>query len=189
MNKKFILASQSPRRRSLLKKLNIEFSVVSPDYDEKIDNDDFSEKKIEYIAEHKALSILDKIDDCILISADTVVVLNNKILGKPKDENDAFTMLKKLSGNTHKVVTSVFIADKYSKKSYTSSTTSYVTFNALTDMQIQNYVKTCNPLDKAGAYGIQELDDTFINKVEGSFDNIVGLPTETLADMLSELGQ
>ena len=182
--KKIILASQSPRRRELLKKLNINFSAVSPNYDEKIDTDEFSEQLIENIARKKALSILDSVSHCIVISADTVVVCENKILGKPKNEDDAVHMLQFLSGKTHKVVTSINIIDSETKKSITRSVTSYVKFNHLDISTIKNYIKTCKPLDKAGSYGIQELDETFINNVDGSFDNIVGLPTETVKEML-----
>lgn len=184
--KKIILASQSPRRRELLKKLDINFSAVSPNYDEKIDTDEFSEQLIENIAQQKALSILNFVSPGIVISADTVVVCENKILGKPKNEADAVHMLQFLSGKTHKVVTSVNIIDSETKKSITRSVTSYVTFNRLDTSTIKNYIKTCNPLDKAGSYGIQELDKTFIKNVEGSFDNIVGLPTETVKEMLAE---
>lgn len=184
--KKIILASQSPRRRELLKKLNINFSAVSPNYDEKIDTDIFNENLIENIAEQKALSILNVVSPCIIISADTVVVCDNKILGKPKDIEQAMKMLTLLSGKTHKVVTSVNIIDSVSKKSLTRTETSYVTFNQLDNERIKHYVETCKPLDKAGSYGIQELDDTFIKEVKGSFDNIVGLPTETVKEMLLE---
>ena len=187
--KKIILASQSPRRKELLKKLHIDFSAVSPNYDEKINTDEFSEKLIENIAMQKALSILDFVSQCIVISADTVVVCENKILGKPKNETQAVKMLEFLSGKTHKVVTSVFIIDSETKKSDIRSVTSYVTFNKLDKATIENYVKTCKPLDKAGSYGIQELDDTFIKKVEGSFDNIVGLPTETVKEMIDNIIQ
>lgn len=185
--KKIILASQSPRRRKLLKELNIDFTVVSPDFDEKIDTDEFSEKLIENLAFQKALSVSEKVDSTALIlSADTVVVLDNKILQKPKDENDAFQMLKSLSNKTHKVVTSVSLLDVESRRSMTRSTISYVTFNEISDEQIKHYIMTCNPLDKAGAYGIQELDEHFVRDVVGSFSNIVGLPTETVVQMLLE---
>lgn len=186
--KRIILASQSPRRRELLKKLNINFSAVSPNYDEKIDTDIFNEKLIENIAEQKALSILNSVSHCIVISADTVVVCDNKILGKPKSKENAVEMLKLLSGKTHRVVTSVNIIDSSSKKSITRTETSFVTFNELDEKTIRNYVNTCNPLDKAGSYGIQELDETFIKDVKGSFDNIVGLPTEAVKEMLLEFG-
>lgn len=184
--KKIILASKSPRRKELLKKLHINFSAVSPNYDEKIDTDIFDERLIENIAEQKALSILGSVSQCIVISADTVVVCDNKIMGKPQNTANAIEMLKLLSGKTHKVVTSVNIIDSITKKSLTRTETSYVTFNELDEKTIKNYVETCTPLDKAGSYGIQELDETFIKNVEGSFDNIVGLPIQTVQEMLTD---
>lgn len=188
--KKIILASQSPRRHQLLKELNIDFDSVSPDFDEKIETDEFSEKIIETIAYNKALSVLKMVEaDAIILSADTVVVCEGKILGKPKDKNDAFEMLKSLSNKAHKVVTSVSLLDAVTKRVLIRSTTSFVTFNALSDEDIKNYILTCNPLDKAGSYGIQELDSHFVRDVQGSFSNIVGLPTETVLQMLMEFGQ
>ena len=175
--KKIILASQSPRRKQLLKKLRIDFSAVSPKYDEKIDTDIFSTELIENIAKQKALSVLNSVSQCIVISADTVVVCENKILGKPKDKTQAIKMLEFLSGKTHRVVTAVNIID---------SDTSYVTFNTLSRRMIEDYIEKCNPLDKAGSYGIQELDNKFVKEINGSFDNIVGLPSETVAIMLKE---
>lgn len=187
--KKIILASQSPRRRQLLKELNIEFDIISPDYDEKLDTDEFSEEIIESIAKNKALSIAEKAadlyPDSLILSADTVVVLENKILGKPKDEDEAFHMLKSLSNKTHKVVTSVSLFDVITKKNITRSTTSLVTFNELDDEDIKKYIYNAKPLDKAGSYGIQELDSHFVRDVVGSFSNIVGLPTETVLQMLN----
>lgn len=183
--KKIILASQSPRRRELLKEVCLDFDSLCPDYDEKIDTDLFSEEIIENIALNKALSLEKAVPaNSLILSADTVVVSDGKILGKPKDKEDAFKMLKELSGKTHKVVTSVSIFDVETKTHTTRSTTSYVTFNNLTDEKISNYIEAKNPLDKAGSYGIQELDESFIVNVEGSFSNIVGLPLETVSQML-----
>lgn len=184
--KKIILASQSPRRKQLLKKLRIDFSAVSPKYDEKIDTDIFSTELIENIAKQKALSVLNSVSQCIVISADTVVVCENKILGKPKDKTQAIKMLEFLSGKTHRVVTAVNIIDSDTKKALTVSVTSYVTFNTLSRRMIEDYIEKCNPLDKAGSYGIQELDNRFVKEINGSFDNIVGLPSETVAIMLKE---
>ena len=183
--KKIILASQSPRRRELLKKVCPDFDSLCPCYDEKIDTDSFSEEIIETIAFNKALSLKKTVPgDSLVLSADTVVVLEGKILGKPKDEDDAVKMLEKLSGKTHKVVTSVSLFDVKTGKHMTRSTTSFVTFNDLSAEQIKNYVKPQKPLDKAGSYGIQELDESFVKQVEGSFSNIVGLPLETVSEML-----
>lgn len=173
----------------MLKELNIEFDIISPDYDEKLDTDEFSEEIIESIAKNKALSIAEKAadlyPDSLILSADTVVVLENKILGKPKDEDEAFHMLKSLSNKTHKVVTSVSLFDVITKKNITRSTTSLVTFNELDDEDIKKYIYNAKPLDKAGSYGIQELDSHFVRDVVGSFSNIVGLPTETVLQMLN----
>lgn len=186
-HKKIILASQSPRRRELLKQLNLDFTVISPDFDEKISTNCFSEEIIENLAFQKALSVSEKVDSSSLIlSADTVVVLDGKILGKPKDENDAFLMLKSLSNKTHKVVTSVSLFDVQTGKSLTRSTASLVTFNELSDDDIKGYIMAFRPLDKAGSYGIQELDNHFVRDIEGSFSNIVGLPLETVSGMLIE---
>ena len=183
--KKIILASQSPRRRELLKEICHGVDSLSPDYDEKIDTDVFSEKIIENIALNKALSLAKSVpEDSLILSADTVVVLDGKILGKPEDKDDALRMLKDLSGKTHRVVTSVSIFDVKTQKHTTRSTTSFVTFSDLTEEQIKNYIETKNPLDKAGSYGIQELEEGFVTEVKGSFTNIVGLPLETVKEML-----
>lgn len=187
MKKKIILASQSPRRHQLLNDLNIDFTAISPDFDEKLDSDVFSEKVIETLAYQKALSIIDKADpQSLILSADTVVVLDNKILGKPIDSQNAFDILRSLSNKTHKVVTSVSILDVQTKKSLIRSTTSFVTFNEWSDEDIKDYVESKKPLDKAGAYGIQELDERFIRDVQGSLSNIIGLPVETVLQMLKE---
>ena len=141
--KKIILASQSPRRRELLKKVCPDFDSLCPDYDEKIDTDCFSEEIIENIAFNKALSLKKSVpDDSLVLSADTVVVLNGKILGKPKNKEHACKMLEELSGKTHKVVTSVSVFDTKSEKHQTRSTTSFVTFNKLQNALRLRYCKT-----------------------------------------------
>lgn len=180
---KIILASTSPRRSELLNKMGVEFEVIAPDFDENIDGKSFSYELIENIALNKARSVLLKIKTktpLLIIAADTVVVLDDEILTKPKDENDAFSILKKLSGKKHFVVTSVAMVDCASLKEKTFSETSFVTFVPLSDEQISKYIKDKKPFDKAGAYGIQELPDYFNVKIEGCFDNVVGLPTSVL---------
>lgn len=186
-NRRVILASQSPRRRELLKQLNIDFEIISPEFDEKTDTNEFSSEIIENLAFQKALSVSKKFaPDSLILSADTVVVLDNKILGKPKNENEAFQMLKSLSNKTHKVVTAVSLFDVKTQKSLTRSTESFVTFNELSDDDIKGYIAIHHPLDKAGSYGIQELDKHFVRDIIGSFSNIVGLPLETVTQMLVE---
>lgn len=185
--KNFILASGSPRRAQLLSDLNLDFECILPDEEKNISKIHFSYELIEDIAQTKVLSVYKKVknDDVIIIGADTVVVLEDKILTKPKDKQDAINILKLLSGNTHFVVTSHCI--KKGEKELVESVTSYVTFNNLSDEDIKNYVEIKQPLDKAGAYGIQELPENFVKKVDGDFNNIIGLSTDTILKMLKTL--
>ena len=196
-NKKIILASQSPRRHSLIKKLNIDFDVVSPNFDEKLDTDNYSDESIQSLSLKKAMSVLDLnqqgtdfllCKNCLIVSADTVVVLDNKIYGKPKNEENAKQMLKRLSGKTHFVATAVSVVDADTKKSVTRLEKTYVTFQNLSDELIASYVKNNKPLDKAGAYGIQEMGSEFIKDVHGDLENVIGLPTKTLKEILEEFG-
>lgn len=187
MEKKIILASTSPRRKDILKKMGLEFKIVPSSYEEILENDDFEYEKIEVLAYHKALAVAKLIKNpALVIGADTVVVLENRILGKPKDEKDAKMMLKSLSGKIHFVVTSLCLIDTETKKEKISSVTSYVEFDNLSEIIINNYVETFKPLDKAGAYGIQELPEGFIKKIEGSRENIIGLCSNELAKMLKD---
>lgn len=188
MKKKIILGSQSPRRHSLIKNLNVDFEIIVPDFDEKLDSDNFSDDIIKSLSFQKAQSILNKktqtIVNSLVISADTVVILENKILGKPKDEAEAIEMLKSLSGKTHYVATAVTVLDSDTKKSLTEIIKTYVTFQDLPGELIQDYVKTFKPFDKAGSYGIQEMGEEFIKSVDGDLENVIGLPTNTLKQML-----
>ena len=186
--KKIILASTSPRRLALLKGMGIEFEVTAPSYNENILGKKFSYKLIEDTAEKKGLSVCENLPDAgIIISADTVVILGDEVLGKPKDYNDAYRMLSELNGKTHKVVTGVCIIDVEKKEKIIKSQTSEVTFNNIPDEEIKNYINTKKPYDKAGAYGIQELPDGFIKGIKGEYNNIVGLPTKMLKEMLNEI--
>lgn len=184
--KKIILASKSPRRKILLQSIFNNFIVMEPISDEYLENNMFSYEKIENIAESKALSVLSRETSvsALVISADTVVVYNNCILGKPKDRADAFLMLKTLSGKTHIVVSSVCIIDKETGNKQIASDTTEVEFEELSDNAINNYLDVFKPFDKAGSYGIQELPKGFLKGYKGSFDNVIGLPTELLNEML-----
>lgn len=190
--RKIILASQSPRRHSLIKKLNVDFDVVKPSFEEKLESDNYTDDAIESLSLKKAMSVLndykgtDICADCLIVSADTMVILDNKIYGKPKNEECAKKMLKELSGKKHFVVTAVSIVDAKTKKHVTRLTKTYVTFQNLTDEIINTYVQNKKPLDKAGAYGIQELSNDFIKSVDGDLENVIGLPTQTLRSMLEE---
>lgn len=186
--KKIILASTSPRRQELLEGIGLIFETMSPDFDENIIGLTFSYAAIEEIALNKARSVFNNTEEpALIISADTVVVVDNDVLGKPSDSKAAFAMLKRLNNNTHKVVTSIALMDTETKMEKIESTTSFVTFNNLSDETLISYIDNFSPLDKAGAYGIQELPDGFIQKVEGEYDNIVGLPTKTLIKMMTSV--
>lgn len=192
--KRIILASQSPRRHELIKKLNVKFEVVNPTFDEKLDSDNYSDNTILSLSLNKALSVFELkksstdnfFNNCLIISADTVVVNENKIYGKPKDKTAAKEMLRSLSGKTHFVVTAISVVDSDTKKSVSKLTKTYVTFQNLSDELIQKYVEEKNPLDKAGAYGIQEMGKEFIKEVNGDMENVIGLPTNTLKEILEE---
>ena len=186
--KKIILASTSPRRQKILKEIGLEFEIKSPNFEENILGKAFSSELIENIALNKGLSVLPVYDkNSIIISADTVVVYNNLVLGKPKDYNDAFRMLQMLSGKTHNVVTSVCIINNEANKKIVKSETSEVTFNMLSKNMIENYIIKFKPYDKAGAYGIQELNKNYVKEIKGEYDNIVGLPSKLVKQMLKDI--
>lgn len=176
MIKKIVLASSSPRRKDILNKIGLEFDIIPSSFEEILDNLDFSYEKIEDLAYNKAKEVLPNVDySALIIGADTVVVLGGQILGKPKDEVEAVEMLQRLSGQTHSVVTSLCIINSENLQKKVTSTTSYVEFEDLSDEMIKEYVNNFNPLDKAGSYGIQELPEGFVKRIEGSFENIIGL--------------
>ena len=185
---KIILASNSPRRKKILTDLGLDFDVIPSNYEEKLETDTFSYDLIEDLATQKACVVVNRVGkDEIVLGADTVVVLHNKVLGKPKDKDDAFKMLKELSGQTHMVVTSLCGINTRTNRAALLSTTSYVRFKELSDELINFYIEEFNPLDKAGSYGIQELPDGILDKYEGSFENIVGLAPEAVTAILEKL--
>ena len=186
--KKIILASASPRRREILKGAGLKFEIHPSSYEEVLDSDVFSPQKIETLAYNKALSVAQETDEnSVIIGADTVVVLNNKILTKPSGRSDAIFMLKSLSGVEHQVVTGICIIDKYDSKTLIDHVTTTVEFEYLTDEMIEYYVDTFKPFDKAGAYGIQELPEGYVKNVNGSFENVIGLCSQKVISMLKTL--
>lgn len=197
-NKNVILASQSPRRHSLIKKIVSNFDVVAPEFDEKLDSDNYTDDVIKSLSLQKALSALNTHKQsgagiclskgCLIISADTMVVFNNKIYGKPKDELDAQKMLSDLSGNTHFVVTAITVLDSDSQEYVSDVVKTYVTFQNLSEDLIKDYVKNKKPLDKAGAYGIQEMGSEFIKNVDGDLENVIGFPTQKVRALLEQMG-
>ena len=185
---RLILASNSPRRKQILTDLGLDFEIIPSNYDEKLETDIFSYDLIEDLATKKACDVVNRVGkDEIVLGADTVVVLHNKILGKPKDKEDAFNMLRELSGQTHMVVTALCGINTKTNRAALLSTTSYVRFKELSDELINYYVEEFNPLDKAGSYGIQELPEGILDKYEGSFENIVGLAPEAVTAVLEKL--
>ena len=172
----------------ILTDMGLNFEVIPSNYDEKLETDEFSYDLIEDLATQKALDVVHRIGkDEIVLGADTVVVLHNKILGKPHTKEKAYEMLKALSGNTHSVVTALCGINTKTNRAALISTTSYVRFCKLTDEQIHFYIDNYNPLDKAGSYGIQELPPHYIDKYEGSFENIMGLSPEAVKTALTQL--
>lgn len=181
---KIILASASPRRKEIMDLLNIPYEIKIADIDEKINKDNDLVKEIENISYLKALKIFKENKDTVVIGADTIVVVNNEILGKPKSKQEAKQMLEKLQNNFHYVITGVTILS--SKQSETFSNVSKVIFNPITSEEIEEYINTNEPMDKAGAYAIQGLGAKFINSIEGDYYAIMGLPISELYKRLKK---
>jgi septum formation protein len=184
---RIILASQSPRRKQLLTDLGLTLTVFADiDCDESYPEELPSEEIPIYLAKKKALAYPQKIEhNEILITADTVVLIDGKILGKPINEADAFGMLKMLSGNKHRVITGVCLKDPYKMTSF--SVVSEVYFKPLRDEEILYYISHYQPFDKAGAYGAQEwIGFMGIERIEGSYFNVMGLPVQQLYEKLED---
>ncbi|MFD2036860.1 Maf family nucleotide pyrophosphatase [Belliella marina] len=181
---RLILASKSPRRNELLKGLGITFSVRTKDTDESYPSAMDVYEVAGYLSEKKASAFLQEIEeDEVLITADTVVISNNEILGKPKDKEDAFRMIKSLSGGTHEVVTGITITSLAKQVSLQDKVR--VSFKKLDDQEIEYYIDTFKPFDKAGAYGIQEwIGYVAVDRIEGSFYTVMGLPVHLVYDQL-----
>jgi septum formation protein len=177
---KIILASRSPRRQQLLRELGFKFDVIVRDYEEIYPKGLTGEEIARFVAYEKAASFKNELsEDEIVIAADTIVWCNNKVLGKPVDQQDAIRILKEISGNTHEVITGVSIRSQ--SKDFTFSDSTKVSFEALTDEEISYYIDKYKPYDKAGAYGIQEwIGIIACSHIDGSYFNVVGLPVQML---------
>ncbi|MCL1822984.1 MAG: Maf family protein [Oscillospiraceae bacterium] len=180
-----ILASNSPRRRELLQNAGYNFKVV-PAENEELTSPIKPEHAAVETARAKALEVSGKYPHDIVLAADTIVVLNNKIMGKPKDEADAFNMLKALSGVRHTVITGVVIMKGTDSRSFYGRTC--VEFYPLSDGEIEAYIKTGEPFDKAGAYGIQEKGALLVKGIRGDYFNVMGLPIAKIAKYLKTFG-
>ena len=181
-----ILASQSPRRRELLGQMGLKgFKVTSPDVDEIVDANLHPSMVVEELSLRKAQAVAAHADeDDLIIAADTVVALEGTVLGKPADEGDAFTMLSALSGNRHYVYTGVTVI--HGDKTVTTHEVTTVSFRELDPQEIDNYIATEEPMDKAGAYAIQGLGALFIDRIDGDYFNVMGLPIYRLGRILAE---
>ena len=190
MQAKIILASGSPRRRELMAREGFEFDVITSNAQESYDPTLPVTKIVQSLATLKAQAVADtlkpsRLAESIIVGADTVVVLDGTIYGKPQHAADACRMLRELSGKTHEVITGVCIICNGQVQAFSQSTK--VRFKELDDAQIKDYVASGEPMDKAGAYGIQGLGGKLIDGIEGDFDNVVGLPIKTLAPKLRAL--
>ena len=183
--KKVILASNSPRRRELLAGLNVEFTVDTRNYFEESFPEDMPHCEVPAaMSLGKSLGFWRPLEEGeILITSDTMVLLDSLIMGKPHSREEAFEMLRSLSGRTHEVITAVTVRDKNHCETVSDITT--VTFRELTDAEIDYYIDTCKPFDKAGAYGIQEwIGYSACTGIEGSFYNVMGFPVHKVYDEL-----
>jgi len=171
-----ILASGSPRRKQLLEQIDLEFEVVPSQIYEDFSLNFSPTDFVEYYAQEKAKDVANSYPDKWVIGADTIVVFESHILGKPKNEKDSFQMLKRLSGNTHQVITGVSIQNIKQDISDSFHERTNVTFNTLSDNIINYYIETYEPFDKAGSYGIQDWFSVCVNRIDGCFYNVMGFP-------------
>jgi len=184
----FVLASFSPRRRQLLKMLGLKFEVIPADVEEKVINGETPREHADRLASTKAIEVGKTVPDRWVIGADTIVVIDGLILGKPKNEEDAFLMLRKLSGREHTVVTGFFVYHHATNQSTKGVVESFVKIKELADKEINGYIKTGESFDKAGAYAIQGIGMFMIEKINGSHTNVIGLPVCEVIDALKRVG-
>lgn len=185
-----ILASQSPRRAALLADARIPFEVIVPPHEEP-DFDDWRftpEEFAEAASYYKARSVSEALPDRVILAADTIVALDGQIFGKPVNLEDARRILCTLAGSTHQVITGVTICDRTHGRRFINHDITYVTMRRLSDAELSQYLATGQWEGKAGAYGIQDADDPFVETIDGSFTNVVGLPMELVVSMLTAFG-
>jgi septum formation protein len=182
---KLVLGSGSPRRVALLRELGVPFTQVVPAVDESRHENEPPFSYAQRLAEQKTLQVADRVNDShIVIGCDTVVVLDDRVLQKPQSEDDAFAILSALSGRTHVVCTALALA-RSGQLLASGAEKTEVLFNPVTPQQIRDYISTGEPMDKAGAYGIQGMGAFLVDRIKGNLDNVVGLP-RTLLDRLAE---
>jgi septum formation protein len=185
---RIILASASPRREELLRKTGLEFEVEPGNHAEELHSTDDPHTLAKSISYKKALVVANRHTDALIIAADTFIVFENIILGKPENIAESKKILDKLNGKSHLVITGFTIIDVKSNKTVSRSVGTIVYMKSLSPGEIDSYVKSREPLDKAGAYAIQGLGAVIIDRIEGDYFNVVGLPLSELADALKEFG-
>jgi septum formation protein len=186
--KKIILASESPRRQEILKLTGLKFSVSASAYEEDLDLPLRPRELARYLSRKKAEAVANKYSNAIIIAADTFIVFKDRLLGKPRNDKDAGKMLRMLNGKSHSVITGFTIIDTGSNKTLSRSVSTMVYFKKLGRKDISSYVRTKEPMDKAGAYAIQGLGAMFIDKIKGDFFNVMGLPLCALIESLRKFG-
>lgn len=186
MEKRLVLASASPRRKEILRNLGLEFEIITSDAEEKTDSGIPPYMMVQQLAMIKGTDVALKAKDALVISADTIVYLDGKVLGKPDSAENAKKMLKMLSEREHEVYTGICITDAGGGKSVSDYEMTKVKFRTLDDEEIEKYVGTGEPMDKAGGYGIQGKGCLLVEKISGDYLNVVGLPAAKLAKILKE---
>lgn len=184
---KIVLASQSPRRRELLQKAGISFSIRNIEISEEIYKEENPQDYVLRMAETKAKEGAKHEENALVIGADTIVCIDNEILGKPKDKEDAAKILNKIKGRTHLVYTGVSLNISKSEKTVSFVEKTEVHFAEMTDKEISDYIETGEPMDKAGAYGIQDKGALFVKRINGCFYNVMGLPLRRVYEELNIL--
>jgi len=187
MKRKIILASKSKQRKELLKIIGLDFKIEKSDYIEDMTEKIPAQKLVQKLALGKAQDIAKKYKNAIIIGADTFVILEKEFLGKPHTPQKAKEMLKKISGKKHQLITGIAIIDTKKNKTFTDCEITEVWFKKLSDKEIAKYIKTGEPLDKAGGYAIQKLGCLFIEKIKGNYTNAVGLPMNKVYEHLLKL--
>lgn len=185
---KFILASGSPRRKEILENISLEFEIMADESDELMIEGEKPYDTVKRLSMQKAKNIASRVEaeeNTIVIGADTVVSIDEKILGKPKDEREAKDMLLTLSGRINTVYTGLAVLETQSGKAVSEFVSTGVKFRSLSEKEIENYIKSGEPMDKAGAYGIQKIGGLFVESINGDYFNVVGLPLCRLGEILS----
>lgn len=184
--KKIILASSSPERKKLLEKAGLIFKVIPSNYEEDMTLEMEPRDLAMFLSKGKGEDVANKINEAIVISADTFVYFNNQFIGKPHTEEKAFATLRTLSGNTHSVITGFTIIDTKENKTISKAVETKVSFKELSDEEINNYIKEGDPLNYAGSYTLNDIFDKFIEKIEGDHNNVIGLPLDDVLNTLKE---